>query len=278
MASSPTARLLHQVGCDFDQLATDLPGDAAFISGLAAAAVARVAAPPRTTRWPAGWVAMAVVLASLSLVGSAAAVVGVWRASVRGTGASASVPTLPTPSPLPTTSVSGSPGHTTAATASPAATAATSEAVTETSSPPQHAARAAQVAATTKSANEGSAGAAELFSSANAARRRGDPHASELYAELQRQYPRSAEAAVSHVVVARILLGDSPAEALRHFDAYLLLEPGGGLAQEALRGKAVALGRLGRSAEERPVWRDLLRRFPRSVYADAARERLGETE
>jgi outer membrane protein assembly factor BamD (BamD/ComL family) len=96
------------------------------------------------------------------------------------------------------------------------------------------------------------------------------------YEELQRRFPRSAEAALSHVILARRYLGRAPALALRHFDAYLRSEPRGALAQESLHGRARALGMLGRSTEERLAWQELLRRYPKSIYADAARERLGD--
>jgi TolA-binding protein len=97
------------------------------------------------------------------------------------------------------------------------------------------------------------------------------------YEELQAKFPRSAEAALSHVVLARRYLGQEPERALRHFDAYLRSEPHGALAQESLNGRARALGMLGRGTEERRAWQDLLRRYPESVYADRARERLGES-
>jgi TolA-binding protein len=64
--------------------------------------------------------------------------------------------------------------------------------------------------------------------------------------------------------------------ALRHFEVYLQAAPLGSLAQEAMQGKAEALHHLGRSAEERIVWADLLRVFPASIYAEAARGRLRE--
>jgi TolA-binding protein len=119
---------------------------------------------------------------------------------------------------------------------------------------------------------------AELFSQGNAARRRGDmAEAVIAYEQLQARYPRSAEAALSHVVLARRYLGQDPAGALKHFDAYLRSEPHGALAQESLHGRARALGMLGRGADERRAWQELLRRYPESVYADRARERLGES-
>jgi outer membrane protein assembly factor BamD (BamD/ComL family) len=122
--------------------------------------------------------------------------------------------------------------------------------------------------------------AAELFSFANGARHRGDLGRSvSLYRRLQAEYPRSDEAVLSQVLLARIHLGRGEnGAALDQFDRYLRTAGDGSLVQEAMHGKAMALRRLGRASEERSVWHDLLRRFPDSVYAGVARERLVEGE
>ena len=119
--------------------------------------------------------------------------------------------------------------------------------------------------------------AAELFAKANASRSEGNGRrAVSLYGELQSRYPGSAEAEISHVSLGRVMLelGQSSG-ALSQFDRYLSRKPQGPLAQEALFGKASALARLGRGAEERRAWETLLARFPNSVYRDRANERLG---
>lgn len=118
----------------------------------------------------------------------------------------------------------------------------------------------------------------ELFAAANSARRNGDTQkAITLYQRLQAQYPSSEEAVVSHVLLARLELGRGAAAlALRDFEAYLEQVPRGSLSQEALQGKAEALSRLGRKEEEAAAWRRLLEEFPNSVYAQSAREHLGE--
>jgi TolA-binding protein len=98
-----------------------------------------------------------------------------------------------------------------------------------------------------------------------------------LYHQLQAEYPGSAEALSSHVMLGRMQLERRDTErALRHFEVYLQAAPLGSLAQEAMQGKAEALHRLGRFPEERVVWGDLLRAYPASIYAETARGRLRE--
>jgi TolA-binding protein len=118
---------------------------------------------------------------------------------------------------------------------------------------------------------------AALFAAANEARRRGGPGAPELYQNLQRRFPGSPEARLSQIALGRLYLdklGDAKG-ALAQFDAY---EAGGGgaLLEEALVGRALALGSLGRSADERHAWERLLEAYPDSISADRARRRLTE--
>jgi len=122
-------------------------------------------------------------------------------------------------------------------------------------------------------------GAGALFSAANVSRRRGETaRATEQYRRLVKEYPSSPEALVAHVALGRLLLArtGAVAGALAEFDAYLVAAPTAALAEEALFGRATCLMRLGRDREESATWRQLVERFPRSVYADRARVRLGE--
>jgi anti-sigma factor RsiW len=116
--------------------------------------------------------------------------------------------------------------------------------------------------------------AAELFAEANEARReRSVNEAVRLYRELERRHPSSPETAVSRVALGRLLL-DRAADArgaLRQFDAYLADPAQRGLREEALVGRALALGRLGREPEARAAWRMLLAEFPDSVNAERGR-------
>jgi tetratricopeptide (TPR) repeat protein len=118
--------------------------------------------------------------------------------------------------------------------------------------------------------------APSLFAAANAERKLGDvAGALRSYADLERRFPNTAEARLSHVLVARLLLrrGDF-AGSLAHFDSYLAVDRNGTLVEEVLQGRAQALRALGRTTEERQALRELLERFPNSIQARAAKERL----
>jgi len=123
-----------------------------------------------------------------------------------------------------------------------------------------------------------SASAPELFREANSLRSQGKAgDAQKKYRELQARFPASTEAKVSLVSLARLELGSQPATALRHFDAYLAQSAHRTLSEEALFGRASALGRLGRGSEERAAWQELIARFPASVYTHQAEARLSNT-
>lgn len=121
--------------------------------------------------------------------------------------------------------------------------------------------------------------AEELLAQANQARRdREYGPAVRLYRRLQRLYPRSREAALSHVTLGRLLLdgmGDAPG-ALSEFDRYLGQRRHRVLDEEARVGRALALMRLGRRADERAAWRALLEHHPDTLHAERARTRLAD--
>jgi TolA-binding protein len=120
--------------------------------------------------------------------------------------------------------------------------------------------------------------ASAAFADANAARRRGDHHAAaDLYTELLRGHPTSAEATAARAMLGRMYLDDGDAgRALSAFDGYLATGAGS-LREEAMVGRARALERLGRSAEEHAAWAALLERFPQTIHAERARGRLAAT-
>jgi TolA-binding protein len=116
---------------------------------------------------------------------------------------------------------------------------------------------------------------AKLFGEANQARRSGDVgRASGLYHLLQEQFPGSAEAELSRVTLSLLLLDSGDAQgALAGFERYLA-GSSRGLEAEALVGRARALGRLGRRDLEASAWREVQRKYPRSIYGRQAGERL----
>ena len=65
-----------------------------------------------------------------------------------------------------------------------------------------------------------------------------------------------------------------PAQAVAQFDQHLAQR--GEAAEEALAGRATALGRMGLRAAESDSWRTLLAEYPKTVYAPHARSRLAE--
>jgi len=117
--------------------------------------------------------------------------------------------------------------------------------------------------------------AAELFAQANQARRARDfVRAAELYRLLQERFPGAVEAKLSRVTLGLLQLDTGHAEsALDGFERYLA-GPSRVLEAEALVGRARALGRLGRREQEISAWREVLSKYPRSIYGRQASERL----
>jgi hypothetical protein len=125
------------------------------------------------------------------------------------------------------------------------------------------------------------ASASALFSRANQARRDGKvAEAVRLYRTLQERHSGTSEELVSRVSLGRLLLdtsGDSRG-ALVQFNSYLASPGGGALRESAMVGRAIALGRMGRTAEERAAWKALLEAWPKSTYQKRARARLAELD
>jgi TolA-binding protein len=119
----------------------------------------------------------------------------------------------------------------------------------------------------------------EVLTAANEARRRGDSaQAMKLYRQLQQQFPGSRQETTSRMLLGRLLLdrGEDPSQALSLFTRYLDASPSGTLAEEARLGRAQSLQRLGRPAEERQAWQQLLSAHPNSIHAERAKKRLDE--
>lgn len=155
-------------------------------------------------------------------------------------------------------------------TAEPREVTADEATAAEPSGQPESARQAAPVAVEPLSSSE-------LFSRANQARRDGKvTEAVRLYRALQERFSGTSEELVSRVTLGRLLLdrlGDSRG-ALVQFNSYLASPGGGVLREEAMVGRALALGRMGRAAEERAAWQALLDAFPKSTQRKRAQARL----
>lgn len=121
-----------------------------------------------------------------------------------------------------------------------------------------------------------SSDASAMFKQANQARREGRSAAAiGLYQQLQRLHLSSPEAQLSHLSLGHLLLASGkPSQALNQFNSALGSSGASSVKAEALYGKGLALGRLGRSSEERSTWQRLLSEFGSSPYAAHARRRL----
>jgi hypothetical protein len=118
---------------------------------------------------------------------------------------------------------------------------------------------------------------ADRFKRANELRRGASlEQAVRLYQSLRRDCAGTSEELVSRVLIGRIFLDrlSDPARALAAFDSYLTTRSGSTLHEEALIGRALALGRLNRREEEAAAWQALLSAYPDSLYAPHARDRL----
>jgi TolA-binding protein len=118
--------------------------------------------------------------------------------------------------------------------------------------------------------------AAELFERGERLRREGHADAAiATYRRLQATFPETPETRLSFAFAGQLLLKQrQPGEALAQFDRHL--KAGGEVGEEALAGRATALEQLHRTADAIAAWKSLLARYPGSVYAGRARERLDE--
>jgi TolA-binding protein len=268
LQASPISRVLYDLGCHYDTLDTDQPKDGALIERVVARASERRGSSPKQQRARGPLQLVAIVLLGFVSAGVAAATAShlVSRSSAPDT-----------------TEVRTSAPAARAVRSSPSAPASVEQVDTEM--PPAVPIRApltpqatARSRAPSANAVQALESAADRFSEANRLRKAGRlGDAERAYRQLQRTHGGSPEAAVSHVLLGRILLRQSrPGVACSEFERYLARNPGGNLAEDALQGQAMGLRALGRRAEESNVWKTLLRRFPSSIYARVARERLEE--
>jgi TolA-binding protein len=257
--ASPVERFLHELGEDFDAMDADASGDAPLLArAVARAAGTSVVAP----RWGRRHVAVAGIAVGCFVTLGAAAL---------------TIPRALTPAVAP------APAEPSAATqvegSRPAVVVPRARDVAEPAAAPSSSASLPPVLKPLVPVPP-PLSSAEQFAHANALRKSGQLDAAIAgYWQLQRQYPGSSEALLSHVLLGRLLLRQGSASAAHaQFSRYLQRSPGGSLAEEALHGQAGALRVSGRIAEERQVHRELLRRFPSSVYAGSSRARLAELD
>jgi hypothetical protein len=230
---------------------------------------ARLAAPARRhARRGGAFLAVALVAVTVASVAAAATFVIVRGAA----GPEPLVATQQSQRPLP-----AEPPHRSEqpVTAEPRGIAADEANVTE----PSEKQAVPEVARSASRAAVEPASASELFSRANQARRDGKAtQAVRLYRALQERFSGTNEELVSRVTLGRLLLdrlGDSRG-ALVQFNSYLASPGGGVLREEAMVGRALSLGRMGRAAEERAAWQALLDTFPKSTQRKRAQARLDE--
>jgi hypothetical protein len=115
--------------------------------------------------------------------------------------------------------------------------------------------------------------ASTLFARANLLRREGHGReALTLYQTVVDRYPSAREAPPSLLALAKILEPSRPARALGHYQA--LAASSSVLRAEALWGVAETARRLAEGELERRALTELVRQFPNSAYAEAARGRL----
>jgi TolA-binding protein len=268
--SSRELELLYTAGLEFDVQAGLLPGDEARMSRLVQRTLrAATQADGASTRRAslARPVAVGVACGVLSFVALASA----WQyvEHLRRTPASGAQPASQVVAraerPAPPARASG---HS----ANPAPSAVPEERALLPEPTPSRARSAARTAATRKTP-EPRPSAAELFALASAARRAGDIEAAiASYERLCQEYPSSLEAEDAKVLLGNLRLSQrAPRAALQQFEGY----GSGPLSLEAAWGRAQALRTL-ESPEERGVLEGIIREFPSSPYASAARKRLEE--
>ncbi|HEY3497930.1 MAG TPA: hypothetical protein VGK73_24695 [Polyangiaceae bacterium] len=268
LESGAALRMMHELGRDLDVLARVRAGDEALVERAAKRALATGSARPPRRRSR-----LTLLLAAAVVVASAAAATHAVTTRIM---TPAPQPPMLTPPP-PTTPGKPDVVSRKAETTPPEARAEPAPAP-RTIAPPERAASSPGVETSPPALQPlpSEPTASDLFRQAGAARRAGSLEAARaLYVELQARFPTSSEARVSHVSLGKLYLNAGRArDAELEFAKYLRTGIPD-LREEALVGRADALFSLGRTAEERNVWHELLRAHPASVYATRARERLG---
>jgi TolA-binding protein len=273
MATSATVRTAYELGTDLDLVSRVQAGDEALIQRALATTLAT--RPARRTRRTS--LALGLVAATLVLASAAAATHGVLaRHGVFGTDSVPSGAAEPA-RPRPSTPDRRPPDLAPMKTSEPSPAA---EPVADTTESAAASRRARENTAPQAASSDAvSTTAATLFREASAARRASDlGRARRLYLELEARFPESREASVARVSLGKLLLGAGQAREAESAFAGYLKSGAGELREEALVGRADALRTLGRTADERNARQELVNRYPSSVYASRARERIAEID
>jgi TolA-binding protein len=272
LGSSEEARLVHDAGREFDREDAAFPDDPALADRI----VERVfAARPRPRPAPAKRPWLKTALGGGAVIAAMAAA-GPLLERVGDESSSPSEAAAPSAPPVAKPSAAAAPPPRASA-ASPLESPPPPRPGLSTHAPgraPRAEARAVPSASTTPIPTNESA--SDLFARANQARRGGNTSdAIGLYQRLQQQFPASAEALSAAIALGMLeLKANRLSGALSQFETYLARAPGGSLAPEALWGRAQALSGLGRRSASEESLRLLLKRYPKSAYADAARAKL----
>ena len=269
--SSYEARLLHEAGREFDELDSVLSGD----DVLAQRVIHRVLRLRDGTRrrrrryievalatvaWTAAAAAAAPLLVASQVIRPQASVSVAANQSLPGTiKARQGVPSTNTAAVVPVPQVAAN---------TPV------DSSSRAFGPGRQSARASTH--TIDSPLTEAATSAQAFAVANRLRRMGRiSEAIAQYMALQRKFPASEEARNADIALGMLRLQSGAASlALSNFHHYLERNASSQMVPEALWGEAQALAALGRKEAARQSYASLLKRYPDSAYASAARAKL----
>lgn len=267
LRASREARLLHEAGCEFDQLSSVLPGDDA----LARRIVARVLSSRERKARKHGRRYVQVALAAFAWTAAAAAAAPLLVGSEVIRQSASVEAAVGYRTPLVASRARVMPLDATTPEAKAAATvtivAENKPSINDGKTPVRH--------VSAKGPRElGSS--AQAFMGANRLRRQGrTSEAIQQYLLLQKSFPGTDEARNADISLGLLRLQTgAPDAALLHFHRYLEHNSNSQLIPEALFGEAQALDALGRRAAALRSYASLLRRYPNSAYASTARAKL----
>ncbi len=263
LRASHEARLLHEAGCEFDKLDAVLPGDDA----IARRVIFRVLSSRQQNARRHARRFVQAALAALAWTAAAAAAAPLLVASsvIRSAAVDETVGHRLVSVPRPVSVAD--PRSLNAELETTAPTAESKPLITDGPSAERH--------AVARSARDlGSS--AQAFTEANRLRRLGRiSEAIAQYLWLQKNFPSTDEARSADISLGLLRLQTgAPEAALMHFRRYLERNSSSQLIPEALFGQAQALDALGRRAAALRSYASLLRRYPDSAYASAARAKL----